>query len=51
MKGTNLLLIYVINEYLIEYSRHNKDFFLETDLSGNYKHPELYDIYSKLSSH
>ncbi len=25
MKGTNLLLVYIINEYLIDYAKHNRD--------------------------
>lgn len=42
MKGTNLLLIYIINEYLIDYARQNKKSLIESGLSN---------IYSNLSSH
>ena len=51
MKGTNLLLIYIINEYLIEYSRHNREKFLELDANGNIAYPELCSVYSCLSNH
>lgn len=42
MKGTNLLLVYIINEYLIDYAKHNKDHLLESGLSA---------VYGSLSSH
>lgn len=43
MKGTNLLMIYVINEYLNEYAAHNKNFFFEND--------ELVSVYNALNGH
>lgn len=42
MKGTNLLLIYIINEYLIDYAKHNQTKLAAAGLSG---------IYAKLSAH
>lgn len=42
MKGTNLLLVYIINEYLIDYAKHNRDYLLEADLSS---------VYGSLSAH
>lgn len=64
MKGTNLLMIYVINEYLNEYAKHNAKFFLEqkTDANGDpvidsngnpeYKYPELaLSVYPMLNGH
>lgn len=51
MRGTDLLIIYVINEFLNEYASVNKKFFLEEDERGQHKYPELVDIYSKLSCH
>lgn len=42
MKGTNLLLIYIINEYLIDYARQNKNSLIESGLSN---------VYASLSSH
>lgn len=37
MKGTNLLLVYIINEYLIDYAKHNKDALIESGLSSVYR--------------
>ena len=64
MKGTNLLMIYVINEYLNEYAKHNAKFFLEQkldadgnpmfDSNGNpvYRYPELaLSVYPMLNGH
>lgn len=58
MKGTNLLIIYIINEYLNEYAKHNRSFFLakkdEYDAYGNsdYKYPELaLSVYPLLDGH
>lgn len=45
MKGTNLLLIYIVNEYLNEYAKHNKSFFMD----GNDKY--MLSIYNNLANH
>ena len=37
MKGTNLLLIYIINEYLIDYAKHNQKSLIESGLSTIYE--------------
>ena len=42
MKGTNLLLVYIINEYLLDYAKHNQKKLYDAGLSG---------IYAKLSAH
>lgn len=37
MKGTNLLLIYIINEYLIDYAKHNQQSLFDSGLSSIYE--------------
>lgn len=52
MKGTNLLLIYIINEWLIDYGRHNAKRFLEDPrLSAESVLSGFEEIFSSLSSH
>ena len=47
MKGTNLLMIYIINEYLNEYASHNKNFFC-----GDYgEDTVLSTVYNSLNGH
>lgn len=47
MKGTNLLLIYIINEWLIDYSRHNSSKFLgNSDTSAAFS-----TVFASLSNH
>lgn len=47
MKGTNLLMIYVINEYLNEYASHNKSFFYGDDGEDTL----LSTVYNSLNGH
>lgn len=47
MKGTNLLMIYVINEYLNEYASHNKNFFYGDDGEETL----LSTVYNSLDGH
>jgi len=42
MKGTNLLFVYIINEWLIDYARHNNDSLSASGLSS---------VIAKLSAH
>jgi len=52
MKGTNLLLIYIINEWLIDYARHNAKRYLEDpDLSSENILSGFEQIFSSLSDH
>lgn len=47
MKGTNLLLIYIINEWLIDYSRHNSSKFLgDPETSAAFS-----TVFASLSNH
>ena len=52
MKGTNLLLIYIINEWLIDYGRHNAKRFLEDPrFSAESVLSGFEEIFSSLSNH
>jgi hypothetical protein len=42
MKGTNLLFVYIINEWLIDYARHNSNGLMSLGLSS---------VFANLSSH
>ena len=42
MKGTNLLFVYIINEWLIDYARHNSNSLMSLGLSS---------VFANLSSH